>query len=94
MMSSMVWACLILSPTTLHSVSNVVSCYRVTWHCSGARRVVIVLASCCSSTVDVCPHALQVLTALPACLHVLQAHDGPDVRRLGNVHVCVGNMHT
>jgi hypothetical protein len=23
--------------------------------------------------------------------HILQAHDGPDVRCLGNVHACVGN---
>jgi hypothetical protein len=26
------------------------------------------------------------------CLHVLQAHDGPDVRRRGNMRACVGNM--
>jgi hypothetical protein len=26
------------------------------------------------------------------CMHVLQAHDGPDVRRRGNVHACVENM--
>jgi hypothetical protein len=24
------------------------------------------------------------------CLHVLQAYDDPDVRRLGNVRMCVG----
>jgi hypothetical protein len=27
-----------------------------------------------------------------ACLYILQAHDGPDVRHLGNVYACVGNM--
>jgi hypothetical protein len=67
MMSSTMWARLVLSSTTLHSVSSVTLCYRVTWHCSGARRVVIVLASYCSRTVDACPHALQVLTILPVC---------------------------
>jgi hypothetical protein len=25
--------------------------------------------------------------------HVLQAHDDPGVRRLENVHACIGNMH-
>jgi hypothetical protein len=39
MMSSTRWAHLVLSLAMLHSVSSVVSCYRVTWHCSGARRV-------------------------------------------------------
>jgi hypothetical protein len=64
-MSSMVQARLILSPTMLHSVSSVVSCCRVTCHCSGARGVVIVLVSYYNYSVDVCPHALQVLTMLP-----------------------------
>jgi hypothetical protein len=27
-----------------------------------------------------------------AYLHVLQAYDDPDVRCLGNVHACIGNM--
>jgi hypothetical protein len=27
-----------------------------------------------------------------ACPHVLEAHDGSDIRRLGNMHVCIGNM--
>jgi hypothetical protein len=26
-----------------------------------------------------------------ACTNVLQAHDGPHVRRLGNVRACIGN---
>jgi hypothetical protein len=67
MMSSTVWARLVLSPATLHSISSVATCYRVTWHCSGARRVVIVLASYCNRTINICPHALQVLTTLPGC---------------------------
>jgi hypothetical protein len=37
MMSSTVWAHLVLSPATLHSVSSVASCHRIIWHCSGAR---------------------------------------------------------
>jgi hypothetical protein len=40
MMSSTVWARLVLSPATLHSVNNVVLCYRVACHCSGDRLVV------------------------------------------------------
>jgi hypothetical protein len=36
MMSSMTCVCLVLSPATLHSISNVVLCYCVTGHCSGA----------------------------------------------------------
>jgi hypothetical protein len=27
-----------------------------------------------------------------ACPHVLQAYDGSDIRRLGNMRACVGNM--
>jgi hypothetical protein len=45
MMSSMVWSRLILSPITLYTVSNVTLCYRVTWYCSRAKRVVIVPVS-------------------------------------------------
>jgi hypothetical protein len=66
-MSSMVWARLVLSPTTLHLVSSVTPCCRGIWHCSGARRVVIVLMSYCSHTVDACLHALQLLTTLSSC---------------------------
>jgi hypothetical protein len=40
MMSLTVWARLVLSPAMPHSVSGVALCYRVTWHCSGARRVI------------------------------------------------------
>jgi hypothetical protein len=65
-MSSMVWTRLFLSPVTLHSVSSVVSCCRVTSHCSGARRVVIVLVLYYRHTVDTCSHSIQVLTTLPA----------------------------
>jgi hypothetical protein len=66
MMSSTVWTCLFLSPVTLHSVSSVVSCCRVASHCSGAKRVVIVLVLYCRHTVDTCPHSMKVLTTLSA----------------------------
>jgi hypothetical protein len=42
MMSSTVWAHLVLSPATLPHVFValcVAPCYRVTWHCSSAKRV-------------------------------------------------------
>jgi hypothetical protein len=52
MMSSMMWARLVLSPATLHSVSSVVLCCRVTWHYS--------------HTIAACLDALQALNALPA----------------------------
>jgi hypothetical protein len=68
MMSSTVWAHLVLSPATLHSVSSVTSCCRVIWHYSGAMRVVIVLALYCNRTIDACLHALQVLTTLSVCM--------------------------
>jgi hypothetical protein len=42
----------------------VVSCCRVTSHCSGAKRVVIVLVLYYSHTVDTCPYFMQVLTTL------------------------------
>jgi hypothetical protein len=48
----MVWARLVLSPATLHSVSNVTSCCRVTWHCSGPGEWSIVLMSQYNHTVD------------------------------------------
>jgi hypothetical protein len=51
MMSSTVSTRLVLSPATLHSVSSVASCCRVTWHYSGDRRVVIVLVSYCNGIV-------------------------------------------
>jgi hypothetical protein len=66
-MSSTVWVHLVLSPATLHSVSSVVSCCRVTWHCSGPDEWFIELASYCSRTIDTCLHALQVLTTLSVC---------------------------
>jgi hypothetical protein len=40
MISSIVWARLILPSATLHSVNSVAPCCRVAWYCSGARRVV------------------------------------------------------
>jgi hypothetical protein len=46
----------------------------------------------CSRIVAVCPHARLAGIDCAACPHVLQAHDDPDVRRLGNVRACVGNM--
>jgi hypothetical protein len=65
MISSMVWARLILLPVTLHSVSSVTSCCRVAWHCSDARRVVhsagVALQSHCSylSVCAACPELLN-----------------------------------
>jgi hypothetical protein len=61
MISSMVWARLVLSPVTLHSVSSVTPYYRVTWHCSDARRVVHSIGAALQShysylsVCDVCP---------------------------------------
>jgi hypothetical protein len=67
MMSSTVWTRLVLSPATLHSVSSIASCYRVTWHCSGVRRVIHSAGAHCRRTVDACLYALQVLTTLSVC---------------------------
>jgi hypothetical protein len=82
---------LVLSPATLHSVSSVMSCCQVTWHCNGARRVI-------HSAGDVLYLHYSCLSACLAGIdyaaypHVLHALNGPDVRRLGNVHACIGNM--
>jgi hypothetical protein len=86
------WARQVLSPVILPSVSSVTSCCRVTWCCSGVRRVVY------SAGVALSPHCRCLSARLTGidytvCMHVLQAHDGPDVRCLGNVRACVGNMH-
>jgi hypothetical protein len=68
MISSMVWARLILSSSMLYSVSSVTLYYRVAWHCSGASEWSIVLALHCSRIIAVCLHALQALTVLYACM--------------------------
>jgi hypothetical protein len=41
-----------------------------------------------------CSHQSAHLTGIDyaACPHGLHAHDSPDVRRLGNLCVCIGNM--
>jgi hypothetical protein len=44
----------------------------------------------CSHIVAICPHVLQALNAL-AFPHVLHAHDGSDIRHLGNMCTCIGN---
>jgi hypothetical protein len=60
MMSSTMWARLVLSPTTLHSVSGTVWCYCITRPVVVPDRWPMVLAPGCSHTVAAC------LTALPA----------------------------
>jgi hypothetical protein len=60
MMSSMVWACLVLLPATLHSVSGTVRCRCITRHVVVPDRWSTALVSCCSRTVATC------LTVLPA----------------------------
>jgi hypothetical protein len=42
-----------------------------------------------------CSHMSARLACLDCadCPHVLQAHDGHDTSRLGNMYACVGNMH-
>jgi hypothetical protein len=70
MMSLTVWARLALSLAVLHLVSNVVSYCRVTWHCSGDKRVVnsagITLLSHCR-----CLSARLAGIDNTACLHIL-----------------------
>jgi hypothetical protein len=41
-----------------------------------------------------CSHMSAYLAGIKyaVCLHVLQAHDDIDVRRLENMRVCIGNM--
>jgi hypothetical protein len=60
MMSSTAWACRVLSPATLHSVSGMARCHRVTRPIAVADRWPTMLASGCSCTVA------TSLTALPA----------------------------
>jgi hypothetical protein len=64
MMSLMVWACLVLSPTMLHSISSMALCCRVAWHCSVTGEWSIVLVLHYSRTVATCLHILQASTAL------------------------------
>jgi hypothetical protein len=59
-LSSMAWACRVLSPVTLHSVSSMAWCRRVTRAVAVADRWPTALASGCSRTVATC------LIALPA----------------------------
>jgi hypothetical protein len=74
MMSSMVWARLVLSLATLHSVAV-----------AGEWSIVLELHCNCLSA---CLTGIDC-AAYP---HILHAHDGPNVRHLGNLHTCVGNM--
>jgi hypothetical protein len=60
MMYSTAWACLVLSPTTQHSVSGTARCHCVTRPVAVPDRLPIALAPGCSHTVATC------LTALPA----------------------------
>jgi hypothetical protein len=90
MMSSMMWACLILSPVTLHSVSSVTPYCRVIWHYSGARRLVHSAVVALQSHY-ICMSACLACIDYAACPLVLQVHDGSGVRRLGNVRSCLVN---
>jgi hypothetical protein len=60
MMSSTAWACLVLSPATLHSISGTTWCRCVTRPVAVPDRWPMALAPDCSHTVATC------LTALPA----------------------------
>jgi hypothetical protein len=60
MMSSTAWACLVLSPATLHSVSGTARCRCVTRLIAVPDRWPTALALDCSCTIATC------LTALPA----------------------------
>jgi hypothetical protein len=60
MMSSMVWACLVLSPTTLHLVSGTAWCRCVTRPVAMPDRWPTALSPGCNHTVATC------MTALPA----------------------------
>jgi hypothetical protein len=60
MMSSTAWACMVLSPATLHSVSGTAWCRCVTRPVAVPDRWPTTLAPGCSLTVAAC------LTALPA----------------------------
>jgi hypothetical protein len=82
MMSSMMWVHSVLSSchTTLSQQHGaVLSGHTDTVAVSGEWSIGPALH--CSHTVDVCPH-------------VLQTHDGLDVRRIGNMRACVENMRT
>jgi hypothetical protein len=79
---------------TPQSVCSMALCYRVTWHCSGALRVVN------RAGAALLPHYSRMSTRLKgikctACPHVLQAHNGSDVRhrmRVLEIHEpnCIG----
>jgi hypothetical protein len=60
MMSSTVWACLVSSPTTLHSVSGMTWCHCVTRPVAMPDRCPTMLELGCSHTVAAC---LTVLLA-------------------------------
>jgi hypothetical protein len=51
MMSSTAWACWVLSPATLHSVSGTMRCRCITRHVAVANRWPMTLAPGCSHTV-------------------------------------------
>jgi hypothetical protein len=59
MISSTVWARLILPSAMLHSVNSVAPCCRVAWYCSGARRVVYSANSALQCTVATCQTCLS-----------------------------------
>jgi hypothetical protein len=60
MMSLMMWACLVLLPATLHSVSGMLWCRCVTRPVAVLDRWSTVLALCCNRTIA------TYLTVLPA----------------------------
>jgi hypothetical protein len=66
MISSTVWARLVLSPVTLHSVSSVAPAVESLGTVAVSGEWSIVLALYCSCTVAIYPHALYTLTALSA----------------------------
>jgi hypothetical protein len=75
MMSSMMWARLVLSPATLHSVSSVASCCRVAWHYS--------------HTIAACLDALQALNALPAGMSCRHYQTSWKLARVRWKHACL-----